>query len=305
MESNTSRERIAVIVAAALVFFGPVACGSGPSSASVRSPTPLPPSTRLYVFDCGTLHIANTRRFRLDKEEVSGSDLSVACFLITHPKGALVWDPGAVPDGAWAPTDTPIVHHIVLPDSQERDVTMRRPLLPQLNEAGYTPADITYLALSHYHYDHTANANAFASATWLVRQPERDAMFAAAPPGVTQPKTYAALRSSKTHIIRKGDYDVFGDATVVIKAAPGHTPGHQILYLRLKKTGAVVLSGDLYHYPEARRLKRIPAFDYDQAQSRTTREAVEAFLEETGAQLWIQHDLKGNARLKKAPEFYE
>ena len=305
MESNASRERFAVILAAALVFFGPVACGSRPPSSSIRSPTPLPSSTRLYVFDCGTLHIADTRRFRLDREEVSGSDLSVACFLITNPKGALIWDAGAVPDGAWAPADAPIVHHIVLPDSQERDVSMRRALLPQLRDAGYTPADITYLALSHYHYDHTANANAFASATWLVRQPERDAMFARAPPGVSQPTTYAALRTSKTHIIRDGDYDVFGDATVVIKAAPGHTPGHQILYVKLKKTGDVVLSGDLYHYPEARRLKRVPVFDYDQVQSRATREAIEAFLAKTGAQLWIQHDLKGNARLKKAPEFYE
>ena len=305
MESDASRVRIAASVAATLVFFGLVACGSGSSSSSVRSSTPLPPSPRLYVFDCGTLHIANTRRFRLDPEEVAGSDLSVACFLIAHPKGTLVWDPGAVPDAAWAPTDTPIVHHIVLPDSQERDVTMRRPLLPQLKEAGYTPAEITYLALSHYHYDHTANANAFASATWLVRQPDRDTMFAEAPPGVTQPTTYAALRTSKTRIIRSGDYDVFGDATVVIKAAPGHTPGHQILHVKLKKTGDVVLSGDLYHYAESRRLKRVPTFDYDQAQSRATREAIEAFLEKTGAQLWIQHDLKANARLRKAPQFYE
>ena len=49
---------------------------------------------------------------------------------------------------------------------------------------GYAAKDIEYLAFSHYHYDHTANANAFAGATWLVRQVERDAMFAEKPPGV-------------------------------------------------------------------------------------------------------------------------
>ncbi len=47
----------------------------------------------------------------------------------------------------------------------------------------------------------------------------------------------------------KSEYDVFGDGTVVIMAAPGHSPGHQVLFLKLKKTGPVVLSGDLYHYP--------------------------------------------------------
>ena len=29
------------------------------------------------------------------------------------------------------------------------------------------------------------------------------------------------------------------------------------------------------------------------------------FLKKTGAQLWIEHDIIGNAKLKKAPDFYE
>jgi glyoxylase-like metal-dependent hydrolase (beta-lactamase superfamily II) len=93
---------------------------------------------------------------------------------------------------------------------------------------------VPYLALSHYHYDHTANANEFAGAIWLVRQAGRDAMFAEKPPGVTQPSTYAALRNSKTLILKSDERDVFGDGTVVIKSAPGHTPGHQVLYVKLQ-----------------------------------------------------------------------
>ena len=58
---------------------------------------------------------------------------------------------------------------------------------------------------------------------------------------------------------------------MVIKLAPGHTPGHQVLYVRLPRTGPVVLSGDLYHYPEERRLGRIPTFEADQAQTRGAR----------------------------------
>ena len=45
-----------------------------------------------------------------------------------------------------------------------------RSLNAQLTASGYSPAQVTHLALSHYHWDHTANANAFARATWLVRQ---------------------------------------------------------------------------------------------------------------------------------------
>jgi N-acyl homoserine lactone hydrolase len=226
-----------------------------------------------------------------------------ALFLIAHPKGTLIWDTGAVPDADWKPTGTTVTYHVVLPDSQERDVTMVKPLKVQLAEVGYSPSDITYLALSHYHYDH--NANVFAGATWLVRQDERDAMFAEKAPGVTQPSTYAALRNSKTVIIKSDEYDVFGDGTVVIKSAPGHTPGHQVLYLKLAKTGGIVLSGDLYHYPEERILNRVPTFEFNQAQTRSSRVAIDAFLKKTSAQLWIQHDFKGNAGLKKAPDYYE
>ena len=137
---------------------------------------------RLYVLDCGTLHIADMGRFQLTKEEVATTDLSVACFLISHPKGTLIWDTGAVPDAAWKPTGKPITQHILLPDSQQRDVIMVRSLEAQLAELRQSPSDVTYIAISHYHYDHTANSNAFRRATWLVRQVERDAMFAEKPP---------------------------------------------------------------------------------------------------------------------------
>jgi len=244
-------------------------------------------------------------RFQLKNEDVSTSRMSVPCFLIAHPKGTLIWDAGAVPDAAWKPSRTPTTQHIVLPDSQQRDVTLSRPLKVQLADVGYSPAGITYLALSHYHYDHTANANQFAGATWLVRQEERDAMFATPPPGVTEPSSYAALRTSKTVMLKNDEHDVFGDGTVIIKFAPGHTPGHQILYLKLAKTGPVVLSGDLYHYPQERTLDRVPTFEFNQQQTRVTRVSIEAFLKKTGAQLWIQHDYIGNAKLKKAPRYYD
>jgi N-acyl homoserine lactone hydrolase len=289
---------------AAAVILNIVACGDTRQSTSPERSTPQVAALRLYVFDCGTLK-ADPARFRLKAEEIATTELSVPCFLVAHPRGTLIWDPGAVPDADWTPTGAPVVHHLVLPDSGERDLTLRKSLLAQLSEVGYSAGDITYLSFSHYHYDHTANANSFAGATWLVRAIERDAMFAEKPPGVARPSSYAALKNSKTVIIASDEHDVFGDGSVIMKLAAGHTPGHQVLYVKLPKTGAVVLSGDLYHFPEARTLKRVATFDFDQEQTPVSREAIEAFLARTGAQLWIQHDQVGNARLKKAPEYYE
>ena len=282
-----------------IVACGPQRSGSSPAPSAAEAQ-----AVRLYVFDCGTLQV-DPARFRLTKEEVATTSLAVPCFLVAHPRGRLMWDPGAVPDADWTPTGGEIVHRLVLSDGSEREVTLRRPLRAQLAEIGYSPSDVTHLAFSHYHYDHTANANAFAGATWLVRQPERDAMFAHPPAAVTRPSSYAALQGSRTVLIESDEHDVFGDGTVIIKLAAGHTPGHQVLYVKLPTTGGVVLSGDLYHFPEARTLKRVATFDFDQAQTPVSREAIEAFLAKTGAELWIQHDYMGNSRLKKAPEYYD
>jgi glyoxylase-like metal-dependent hydrolase (beta-lactamase superfamily II) len=262
-----------------------------------------PTSVRLYVFDGGTLG-ADPARFNLKPEEVATTDFSVASYLVVHPKGTLLWDAGAVPDGQVTTPNVPTKYHLILRNS-ERYVTVTRSLQAQLADTGHKSADVSYLALSHYHYDHTANANDFAGATWLVRAAERAAMFADAPPDLVERRTFSALRTAKTTVIGTDDYDVFGDGSVVIKWTPGHTPGHQVLFVKLGKTGPVLLSGDLYHYPEERRLDRVPTFEFDPRQTRQTRKAIEAFLTNSGAQLWIQHDLTSNAALKKAPNFYE
>jgi N-acyl homoserine lactone hydrolase len=282
-----------------------VVIASAGAPAAAQRPAPPPQSVRLYVFDCGKLDGGDSSRFRLKREEMATSDMSVACYLVVHPKGTLAWDAGAVPDGDIAAGAGPTRYRIVLPNGAERFVTTTQPLKTQLAAAGYAPSDITYFALSHYHYDHTANANLFASATWLARPIEREAMLAAKPPDLIQPATYSALKSSKTIAIKTDDYDVFGDGTVVLKLTPGHTPGHQVLFLKLAKTGPVVICGDLYHYPEERTLNRIPTFEADQAQTAASRAALDVFLKKTGAALWIQHDFNANAKLKKAPSYYE
>jgi N-acyl homoserine lactone hydrolase len=259
---------------------------------------------RLYVFDGGTLE-SDPARYQLTKEDVKVTQLSVAAYLIVHPKGLLMWDTEAVPDSEWTPTGSPVRQRLVLADGQERFVTLARPLAAQLQAAGHKPSEITYLALSHYHWDHTANANAFAHATWLVRQIERDIMFGAEAPGAARPATYTKLRDSKTAIVTAEEHDVFGDGTVIIKHAPGHSEGHQMLYVNLAQTGGVVLSGDLYHYPEERSLNRLPTFEVDVEQTAAARAELERFLERHKAVLWIQHDLVNHRKLKKAPEYYD
>jgi N-acyl homoserine lactone hydrolase len=277
---------------------------SGGSSGAPAPPAGGSAPVKLYVFDGGILE-SDPGRYRLTKEDVGETRLSVAAYLIVHPRGVLMWDTGAVPDSEWTPTGQPVAQRLVLAEGQERRVTIRSTLAAQLAASGYKSADVTHLALSHHHWDHTANANAFAGATWLVPPLERAAMFAEKPAGTVRPATYASLRGSKTVAVTAAEHDVFGDGTVILKQAPGHTPGHQVIYVKLARTGGVVLSGDLYHYPQERTMGRYPTFEFNEEQTRAARAAVDGLLMRTGAQLWIQHDLTAHATLKKAPEFYD
>jgi glyoxylase-like metal-dependent hydrolase (beta-lactamase superfamily II) len=279
-------------VGIALVF----AAGVTFAAAQAHQAPKAPPSLRLYIFDCGTIHTTNGDAYSLKKEEMAATEMSIPCILVAHPRGTLMWDNGYIPDRAFPAGGGPASSGVVTQD---------RPLLPQLAAIGYAPGDITYLSMSHYHGDHVANANSFAGATWLVRKVERDRMFADPPIPRSDPANYSALKTSKTILLDQDEWDVFGDGTVLIKSTPGHTPGHNVLFLKLKKTGPVVLSGDLYHYPEERTLHRLPVADFNREQTAASRAELEIFLTKTGAQLWIEHDIVANAKLKKAPAFYD
>jgi len=102
-----------------------------------------------------------------------------------------------------------------------------------------------------------------------------------------------------------GDHDVFGDGSVLIKSTPGHTIGHQSLFVRLPKTGPVLLSGDMTHLMENWQAKRSPWFNFDLVQSTRSMNEMEQFMALTGARLWINHDRAQNAAILKAPAFIE
>jgi len=259
---------------------------------------------RLYVLDCGMLNIdpEGVTRYHVTEQEVIESRMPVPCFLVVHPKGTLLWDVGVIPDddvekAAPKPAryDVNTVSHAVV----------SKTLRSQLAALGYAPSDITYVAISHAHKDHTANLNQFAASTWLVRPIERAFMFRPGNERV-EPKFYSKLEHSRTIAIEKDEYDVFGDGTVVIKAAPGHTPGHEVLVLNLVKSGRIMVAGDLYHYPPERTFQRTPPDnEFSVEQSAASRAMIEAYVKKTKAQVWIQHDFRANAALKKSPAFYE
>lgn len=254
-------------------------------------------AVRLYALDCGHVDIKNMSVFS-DTGEYDGKPgaIVVPCFVIRHPKGMLVWDTGLGDKLAEnkAGVDLAGGFHMSLP------VT----LADQLKTLGVAPTDVTAVAFSHFHFDHTGNANLFGASTWIINKAELSWALGDPMPFAVDPSAFSACKAAKTQMI-DSDYDVFGDGSVVILKTPGHTPGHQVLEIKLKKSGTVILSGDLYHTRDNRKYRRVPSFNYERADTLASIDRIEKIIANTKARLVVQHDPVDFKALPKFPDYFD
>jgi glyoxylase-like metal-dependent hydrolase (beta-lactamase superfamily II) len=267
--------------------------------ATAKSADPVT-GVRLYALDCGSMSFTNMGLFS-DTDDYDGKTGSIVdpCFVIRHPKGILLWDLGL--GDAYIGRNDP-------PNADGVSMQVRATFLGELASIGIAPADVTFLAFSHFHMDHTGNANLFTTPTWIVSQAELDWALGSPTPPVVVPSTFSAVHTVHTRMIA-GDYDVFQDGTVRILKAPGHTPGSQVLLIKLAHTGPVVLSGDLYHVRSDRphdgsgaRLMRVNSSRSD---SLASVDRVETLLKNLHARLIIQHDPQDFAALPVSPAYLD
>jgi N-acyl homoserine lactone hydrolase len=97
---------------------------------------------------------------------------------------------------------------------------------------------------------------------------------------------------------------------VRILKAPGHTPGHQVLFLKLAKSGPVLLSGDLYHQQSDRPRAgetgaRVMPGNTSRADSLASVNRIETILTNTHGRLIIQHDPGDFKSLPVSPAYLE
>lgn len=268
------------------------------SKPGAEAATPgAPASVRLYVMECGAIDVLDLGVFDRGGAYAGQQKSFVdTCYLIRHAKGDLVWDAG-LPD-ALAETPGGVV------DGPFR-VSVPKTLASQLAELDLAPADIEYFSASHSHFDHVGNANLFAGSTFIVQKAERAHMFRPEARADTATfAAYSALETAKTLEI-DGDHDVFGDGSATIVSLPGHTPGHSSLLVKLENSGPFLLSGDLYHFTEARERRTIPTFNTDAEETLRSMDKFEALASETGAWVMLQHEPADYAKVKHSPEYLD
>ena len=270
-----------------------VACKKDNKQTEVTTQTKAEP-IKLFMFDGGTVQVNKLEIFSQD-DLYKGESKTFAdmFFVVQHPKGNLLWDAGlaeglvgqqpfTTPDGAFT-------------------VSRNQGIEEQLKIIGLEAKDIDYIALSHTHFDHSGSASKLAHATWIVQEVEYD-FVTSIEQQKNNPDNYNAIKDLKTTKKINGDLDVFGDGKVVIKSTPGHTPGHQSLFLDLEQEGPLFLAGDLYHFEENRTNHIVPSFNFSVEDTKASMEAFETFAKQKGARVIIQHSTKDYNSLNHAPE---
>jgi N-acyl homoserine lactone hydrolase len=181
------------------------------------------------------------------KEKQRDITIPVSMWIIDHPKGLIVFDTGnnvAITDGNcknyWAAGNC---------DFLKPNQTKATTIDGWLKKLGYTTDQVKVVVTSHSHLDHIGNIEMFPKAIHVIQKKELyQAWFPEKFQGRTTPGTFvmADIDNARefNYLELEGDYDLFGDGSVLILSTPGHTLGHQSMKVKLASGKSMIMSQD-------------------------------------------------------------
>jgi len=269
-----------------------------------------PAGMRLYVFSSGWL--------TLDKSLIQTGaapgqiKVPVGFFLIHHPKGNVLFDTGnndrIIKDPSyWGP--------FIKSLNPDRSPDVSTVL--QLEKAGFKTTDINYVILGHMHLDHAGNMTKFPNATLVYQRDEIENALWPKPgtaccyiTGDIEPLRGPIGDSMPTRhkvIELNGNLDLFGDGSIYIKRQVSHTPGSEMLVVRLPKTGTVILTSDACYLMDNLKKNILPSIGlvYDPSGMLDGYEWIKERMDTEKADVIFAHDPEVFKAHKHAPEYYE
>ena len=280
-------------------------CAALLSSTSLRAQ-----DLKLYAFSSGALTLGKGALVNGAPMEPP-IQIPVGFYVVKHPKGNVLFDTGnndriITDPSSWGAAFT------AMKPVNTPDVAIDA----QLKTIDLTPDDITYVAASHLHLDHGGNVGKFPNSTIVVQKTEIQNAFWPEP-GTGGPRMIGdvlPLRSANADnpdafkmMQLNGDLDPFGDGTLVVKRWVAHTPGSQMMTVRLKNTGMTILTGDNVYMRENvdRNVPPSISLVYSTPGSFTAFEWIRQMMATEKANYFTAHDPDAFKAMKKAPEFYD
>lgn len=247
---------------------------------------------RVYALSCGSLEFDKSLFFPANAQGMR-IVAPVSSYLIVHPKGKVVFDTGIHCDALADPAGRlgkRIASLFAIRSRAGEDV------VSQLAALGIKPDDIRYVVNSHFHFDHCGCNASFPNAQFLVQRAELAAARA-------EPKRYDAKDWDLPLDYRAvdGEHDVFGDGSVVLLPTPGHTPGHQSLWIRASGATQFVLAGDACYTREHLEKTILPTNTYNAAQMTESMSNLRALRDRQGVTLLYGHDAQQWNAMPRAP----
>jgi glyoxylase-like metal-dependent hydrolase (beta-lactamase superfamily II) len=255
---------------------------------AAATPAPSAPDTDLWRLDCGTIEIGNLDDYSDNFAYVGRiATFTDSFYSVRDGDRYLLWDTG-LPTDALGQGKKDGTDHMQL----------RSTLPSQLARIGGRPEKVTFVGISHYHYDHTGQAAAFPGATLLFDKADWERVKARE----DLASNFAPWIGGKSKVdALTYDKDVFGDEAIVMLRTPGHTPGHRSLLVRLQAGGAILLTGDVAHFRENWTREGVPSFNTSRAESTASLHRLKEIADQTGATVIIQHDPGDVGKLPASP----
>jgi glyoxylase-like metal-dependent hydrolase (beta-lactamase superfamily II) len=216
-------------------------------------------------------------------------------YVITHPRGTVLFDCGAHPDLGSDPGSR------LGPAAADFDMrlTPQDQIERRLETIGMTPRDIDVVIQSHLHFDHAGGLGWLTHAPILVQREEL--AFARKPP-VYQELIYIQADFSMDLDWQEldGDHDVFGDGRLIAISTPGHSRGHQSLLVHLDGE-TVFLLADAAYLVDKMRSRSLPGILWSPDAIVASWERIEEIERSEHARLITTHALDYETSVKMAP----